>query len=247
MARAPKGRMISRWFITGTGTGVGKTMTTAALIAAWHADGVRALPVKPVQTGWNPDTHDLAFALTGALFPLCDEDRADLNLYRFALPASPHLAAAREGSTISLDRIATALDRLSRRWDVLVIEGAGGVLVPLDDTTTMMDLARAVHAAPVLVAASTLGTLNHTALSLRELERSGIPAAAVVVSDGSLPADDTDALIRADNLDRIRAMASPIRTAHLAHLPRPTPFALIQAGRTLLRALPISDIEASAT
>lgn len=163
-------------FVTGTDTGVGKTVVTATLVAALRRRGIDAVPVKPIQTGCEDGpgglaAPDLEFALTRNGL---DPERSEQDLMcpcRFRDPCSPHLAAGRENVRISIDRIVHASRRLAERHQAIVVEGAGGILVPITEEETMADLMAALGLPVVLVARPTLGTLNHTLLSLAELSR----------------------------------------------------------------------------
>jgi dethiobiotin synthetase len=167
-------------FITGTDTGVGKTIAAAALLGCLRRRGRRAAPMKPVQTGW-PASDDLAFVLAAADWqPEAAEQRL-MRPYQFKLAASPHLAAQREDSRVSVDYLQHALADLQRRYELVVVEGAGGVLTPLDEKLTMLDLMRAMGLPALVIARSGLGTINHTLLTLREIERAGLAAAAVLM------------------------------------------------------------------
>ena len=161
--------MMNSIFVTGTDTNVGKTVLSALLVAA--LDGVYW---KPVQTGACEGTDRRAVMQWAEI----DEDRTVAECYCFDPPVSPHLAAAQAGTQINLTRIPRPL---FRRGKPVIIEGAGGILVPLNDSELMVDLA-AKFAAPVIVAArSGLGTINHTTLTVRALRGAGLPILGVVM------------------------------------------------------------------
>lgn len=174
-------------FITGTDTGVGKTVVSALLLARYAAE-LELAYWKPVATGAVEERDSLTVA---ALVPASVEVRLELHLLRD--PVSPHLAARREGIVIDLDEIAAAWER----WQTVsperavVIEGAGGVMVPLNEKPSrgelLIDLMALLELPVLLVARSTLGTINHTLLTLDALRRRGIPVAGVVLNG---PADD---------------------------------------------------------
>jgi dethiobiotin synthase len=172
-------------FVTGTGTGVGKTVVAACLVQALGADYW-----KPVQTGW-PDDDDAALVarLTGRF--------AHPNTYRFKMPRSPHEAAAAEGAMIDLGRF-----RPPATANPLVVEGAGGVLVPLNDAHTMADLMLCLGLPVVLVAATALGTINHSLLSLEALRARGIPVLGVIL-DGPPDAPNRAAI---ETFGRVRIL-----------------------------------------
>ncbi len=190
-------------FVTGTDTGVGKTVVACALVRALRAAGVDAGAMKPVETGVGPEGPLDAQALreaAGGSDPL-----DDVCPQRFALPAAPTVAARAESRTVALGELDAAFDRLAARHAQMVVEGAGGLLVPLTDALDMADLAARWSLAVVVVARAALGTINHTLLTLEALERRGLPLAGVVISHagGRLSAPD------AANLEALRDALGP--------------------------------------
>jgi len=175
--QAPRGILV----VTGTGTGVGKTVVTAAIAALARSRGERVAVVKPAQTGVGPDVPDAESI--GRLSGVTDTHE----LARFPDPLSPE-AAARTAGLPPLDMHAAAehIARLAGSRNLVLVEGAGGLLVRYDgDGSTIADLASALDAPAVVVAAAGLGTLNHTALTLEALAARKIISAGVVV--GSWP------------------------------------------------------------
>jgi dethiobiotin synthase len=162
-----------RFFVTGTDTGVGKTLVCAVLMS-----GLEAVYWKPVQSGEPGDTEWVRQA-TGL-----PARRFAPETYRFRLPRSPHEAAARAGVGIELG--AFNPPPVAR----LIAEGAGGVLVPLNDRHLMVDLMAWLGLPVLLVARSDLGTLNHTLLSLEALRRRGLQVVGVVVNGPKDPANE---------------------------------------------------------
>jgi len=169
------------YFVTGTDTNVGKTVLSALLVAA-----LRAIYWKPVQTGTIEGTdRDSVRRWTEA-----EEDRLPPERYRFEPPVSPHLAAREAGVRIGLDNFAFPAAPIGPRW---VVEGAGGVLVPLNESDLTSDLIRRIGF-PVIVAARTsLGTINHTLLTLGALRTANLPICGV-------------ALIGEENIENRRAI-----------------------------------------
>jgi dethiobiotin synthetase len=167
-------------FVTGTGTGVGKTIVSAALLAAMRAAGERVRAHKPVLTGlaepagrWPPD-HELLALAAGAR----PEEVAPL---RFAPPVSPHLAAELAGAPIDpVELVARA--RAASDGDTLIVEGVGGLLVPLTPDFTVRDLARDLGLPTIVAASPGLGTINHTLLTLEAARSAGLEVAAVVLT-----------------------------------------------------------------
>jgi dethiobiotin synthetase len=173
---------MSGLFISGTDTGVGKTLVATALLRALVAGGARAVGMKPVATGIAPGA--TVNADVGALIAASNVEAsvADVNPYSFAPAIAPHLAAARYGVTIDLWKIAAAYDRLSVRADVVIVEGAGGVLVPLSATADMLDVAAQLRLRVALVVGIRLGCLNHALLSAQAVSARGIVLAGWIAN-----------------------------------------------------------------
>jgi dethiobiotin synthetase len=172
--------------VTGTDTGVGKTVATAALTAALTASGRSVAVYKPVQAGTEDGEGDVDVVrrLTG---------HAHVHEgIRLPYPMAPVAAAARAGLRLPpVDAHADTVRELAARHDDVLVEGAGGLLVALDeDGHTLADLALRTGAAAVAVCRAGLGTLNHTALTLEALAHRGIPVAGLVI--GAWPAEPTD-------------------------------------------------------
>jgi dethiobiotin synthetase len=166
-------------FVTGTDTGVGKTLISAALLRYARRLGLVPIPFKPAETGCAPDPAD-ARALWQAARPPIDE--ADVCLYALRLPVAPLAAAEAEGVRIDPQRIAHRANVLAAKGDLLLVEGAGGLLVPYADGVTAVDLAKQLDLALLVVARTALGTVNHTALTLREAARSDVPVAGLILN-----------------------------------------------------------------
>jgi dethiobiotin synthase len=161
--------MPSRFFITGTDTGVGKTVTSALLCAA-----LDALYWKPIQTGTREGT-DTNVVMRLAQLP---RSRNLPETYRFAPPVSPHLAARRVGVRIDLQKI--RLPRIDPGQN-LIVEGAGGVLVPINREQLMVDVMKQLGLPVLLVSRTALGTINHTLLSLAALRAAKLDVRGVIL------------------------------------------------------------------
>lgn len=193
--------------ISGTSTGVGKTIVTAAITALAMAQGQQVAVVKPVQTGVGPDEPgDLAeiTALTG-----CTDTH---EFYRFPDPLAPEAAARHAGLPYpDRDKIVTQVQELATNHDLVIVEGAGGLLVRFDDAgTTLADIASDLSAPVLVVADPALGTLNHTALTLEALSRRDVECAGVVL--GSWPQDPDVACLN-NLIDLPRIIGEPLRGA----------------------------------
>jgi len=204
--------------VTGTDTGVGKTVVTVALVSLFRAGGIDAVPMKPVQTGCIPTADgwvvvDLEFCLNMANLEPSVAERNLMAPYRFQPACSPHLAAAQASETISISRIADDFSRLKANHDLVIVEGAGGVLVPINSEETMLDVMVRLSLPVVLVARPWLGTINHTLLSLRELARAGVSVLGVIFND-SRPST-RDEIVHDNRLTIERFGHTPV----LGHLP----------------------------
>lgn len=169
------------FFITGTDTEIGKTYATVQLIRRAQAEGRRAAGIKPIAAGVEPDGQngDVA-ALLAANVGLLPE--ALLNTYAFPDPISPHLAAARCGVAIDFARIAAAVAEAARHCEFLFVEGVGGWLAPLSETTTVADLAHFLEAPVILVVGMRLGCLNHALLTAEAIAARGLPLAGWIAN-----------------------------------------------------------------
>ena len=169
-------------------------MVAAALLRGLVADGLRAAGMKPVAAGIEPGhaaNADVA-ALVAAGNVAAPLD--DVSPYAFNEPIAPHLAAARSGTAIDLDRIAAAYGRLAARADVVVVEGAGGALVPLSGRVDMLDIAACLRLPVLLVVGIRLGCLNHALLTALAISARGLRLAGWVANriDASMAESDAN-------------------------------------------------------
>ena len=176
--------MTSGWFITGTDTGVGKTLIACALMAALARAGHQVVGMKPVASGARRTPAGLRNTDAEALHAASNVggDYADVNPYCFEPAIAPHLAAEEAGREIELKRILESYARLKQRARFVVVEGAGGWRVPLGPRWAMSDLARALGLPVVLVVGMRLGCLNHALLSVEAIRRDGVPFAGWVAN-----------------------------------------------------------------
>jgi dethiobiotin synthetase len=165
-------------FVAGTDTGVGKTTIAVALCRLARRWGRVVIPFKPVETGCAPDPMDARRLWEAARPPAT---LAEVCPFPLALPAAPAAAAAARGLRLDVADLAQRGLELATRGDCLIIEGAGGLLAPYDPTTTNADLAGHLEHPILVVARTTLGTINHVALTLAELARRGLPLAGVLL------------------------------------------------------------------
>ena len=166
---------MDRLFVTGTDTGVGKTVASAALLHAFRARGLRAAGMKPVASGCTstPDgwRNDDALALQAASDPVPPYD--DLNPYALPAPLAPEIAARDAGVDVQLGVLVSAFDRLHPLADVVLVEGVGGWAAPLTGTLDQRHLAQELRLPVVLVVGMRLGCINHARLSARAIQDDG--------------------------------------------------------------------------
>jgi dethiobiotin synthetase len=185
-------------FITGTDTGAGKTVLTALLTRFLRARGVHAAALKPVCSGGRADARALHAAMHGAL--TLDE----INPWHFRAPVAPSLAARRENKTVKLLQVLAHLRALQKRFEVLLVEGAGGLLSPLGENFDSRDLISALCAAPIIVAPNKLGVVNHILLTLEALPNNLRAKARIVLISPPKP----DAASK-DNANLLEQFVSP--------------------------------------
>ena len=163
------------YFITGIGTGVGKTLISAILTEALDAEYW-----KPIQAGLEDatDSGSVSKWISDPAGRIHDE------VYKLTMPASPHIAAREEGRTISLEKIKSEFERISSLSDSpLIIEGAGGLLVPLNTTQTILDLITILNIPVIIVSRNYLGSINHSLLTANMLKQAGVNALGWVFND----------------------------------------------------------------
>jgi dethiobiotin synthetase len=187
-------------FVTGTDTGVGKTLAAATLCHEERKAGRTVLYCKPVQTGLQPgEPGDAAFVAAAAGVPVVE-------CLRFPDPLAPAVAAERVGAVIDVDGLLVDIAKAGDGFDRVVVEGAGGLLVPLWGDITMADLAHRLGAGLVVVTRPSLGTLNHTALTLEAARARGLPVDGLVIS--GWPAGPAGpGVTEQTNLERLSALA----------------------------------------
>jgi dethiobiotin synthetase len=193
-------------FVTGTGTGVGKTVLSAALLAAMSAAGVRVRAHKPVvtgldepaETGWPPD-HEL-------LASVADMTPEEVAPLRYGPAVSPHLAATLAGETIDPVGLIARARAAAIEDGALIVEGVGGLLVPLAGELTVRDLASALGLPVVIAASPGLGTINHTLLSIESARAAELDVRAVVLTPwpeapGEMERSNRETIVRTGEIE----------------------------------------------
>ena len=177
-------------FVTGTDTGVGKTVVAQAIIAALAQLDLDVAAMKPVETGVGPNGPEDAQALAKAIRH--SEPLDVICPLQFSLPAAPLVAAEDAQRPLEVGKIREVWKQIRERHDFVVVEGAGGLLVPLVEDLDMAGLASEMELPIVIVARAALGTINHTQLTLREADRRGLEVLGVVFSHQAGPLSEAD-------------------------------------------------------
>lgn len=192
---------MSIYFITGIDTGIGKSVATGMMARYLQGRGVRVITMKLVQTGNDGFSEDLDAHRAMMGVPPFPEDKAGLTAPQiFQFPASPHLAALLEERKLDLNAIRHAVSEVSKRYEIVLLEGAGGLAVPLTEDLLTVDFAAELGAPLILVTSGRLGSLNHTILSIEAAANRGITIAGTVYN--RYPA--ADPVIDADSPRMIR-------------------------------------------
>ncbi len=192
------------FFITGTDTGVGKTFVTAGLARVARDNGDEVGVMKPVETGCAREDGALVPADAVALrdAALCSAPLDTINPYRLRLPLSPNLAARLEGTEISLSLIKKRYEELADVHDIVLVEGAGGLLTPVTNEKTMADLALLLNLPVIIVADSRLGAINHASLTVESARMRGLEAAGIILNNTTPPGDEPDRAYNRREIER---------------------------------------------
>ncbi|HEY1593619.1 MAG TPA: dethiobiotin synthase [Solirubrobacteraceae bacterium] len=224
----PPARRVRGLFVTGTDTGVGKTVVSAAIVAGLVSLGFAVRPLKPLITGldeppdpiWPPDHEQLA--------RVAGLDPDDVALLRYGPAVSPHLAAELTGEAVRPGELERAIRGAVHDGEVAVVEGAGGLLVPIAPVYDMRELAAALAMPLVVVARPGLGTINHTLLTLEAARSRGLSVAGVVLNPWPAEPDE----IERSNRATIEQLGE-VTVSVLPRLEAPDPAALAAAGGRL--------------
>ena len=190
------------YFVSGIDTNIGKSYATGYLARKWNEAGIRTITQKLVQTGNEDVSEDIALhrRLMGTGWLREDDERLTMPEI-FSYPCSPHLAAEIDRRPIDFDKIERATETLSERYDAVLLEGAGGLMVPLTRDLLTIDYIARHHYPLVFVTSGRLGSINHLLLSLEAADRRGIRLHTLVYN---LFPEEDDALIRQDTEEYIR-------------------------------------------
>jgi dethiobiotin synthetase len=196
-----------RYYITGTDTEAGKTVVTGLLSRYLAEKGVRVVTQKWIQTGADEGGDDLLrhIELMGKKKEDFEEYSGDMIPYTFRRPVSPHLAARTEKRSIETENIIESYKRLSCSFDAVLVESSGGLLVPYDERSLMIDIARKLSIPAVIVSANRLGAINHTLMTIECLRNRDMNIAGVIFNNVSPKKNDR--LLKEDNIDIIEKLS----------------------------------------
>lgn len=194
------------YFVSGIDTNIGKSYTVGYLARTWNEKGIKTITQKFIQTGNVGLSEDIELHRKIMGIDLLPEDLSGLTMPEiFTYPCSPHLAAEIDKRNIDFSKIEAAVNRLSGMYDAVLLEGAGGLMVPLTRKYLTIDYVAEKGLPLILVASGRLGSINHTLLSLEAIRNRHIPLYAVAYN---LFPESDDALIRTDTEDYLRTLLS---------------------------------------
>ena len=205
---------MQRFFITATGTNIGKTLVMQTLCHQWQQQGKNVQAVKPVMSGYHPDEPNDLLAISAVTGQLEDA----LACYRFAAPLSPDMAARQEQVEISMERL-VEFCQPANDIDIQLIEGVGGVMVPLTENQTVCDWIEKLNIPVILVTGSYLGTLSHTLTAIEVIRQRNLDLAGVIVNssagEDNPPLDET--IITLKNFINVPMISLPYKNGELAY------------------------------
>lgn len=191
------------YFISGIDTGIGKTYTTGYLAKLWNEQGKKTITQKLIQTGNTDISEDIERHRDIMQMGWFPEDETKLTMPEiFTYPASPHLATKIDGREIDFQKIADATQQLANKYEVVLLEGAGGLMVPLTTELLTIDYVARKEFPVILVSSGRLGSINHTLLSLEALKSRGLELYALAYN---LNDESQDELISKDTSEYLKA------------------------------------------
>jgi len=209
---------VAAYFVTSTGTDIGKTFVTASLIRYLRESSQPVAALKPVVSGYDSsvvETSDPAILLSALGRPVSAEEIERIAPWRFRAPLAPDIAAAREGRTVDFEKLVSySRNEIDSTTGLLFIEGVGGIMVPLDANHTVLDWMEAINIPLLLVVGGYLGTISHTLTALDVLAKHKLRIAAIVVSENERDTVELD-----DTVSSIARFAGDIDVIGLPRLP----------------------------
>jgi dethiobiotin synthetase len=210
-------------FVTGTDTGVGKTTVSTLLLSGLREQGVRPWVLKPVETGCLPQAGGQLFAADAEALRSAAETSqpADSHcLYAFRAPVAPCVAAAAERRSIDIEYIRNRIAELAQGAEILLVEGAGGILVPILEEYSFADLAADCEMSCLLVVGSRLGALNHATLTFELLRQRGLRTIGYVLNELHEGRVDGGVSSQSSNRELLRRLAAAYPVRELSYIPR---------------------------
>lgn len=200
--------MAKGFFVTGTGTDVGKTVVTSILLKYMLNHGIDIIPVKPIQTGCISEGTVLSVPDLNTLtdisgYTIKTSNFINHNIYKYRHACSPHLAADLENNEISIDHLKNRIDELGKEHQYLIVEGAGGVMVPINHRNLMIDFISLTNLPVIIVIPAELGAINHSLLTISKLKEVSITIAGVIFTRTHKETED-DRYICKDNIEIIK-------------------------------------------
>ena len=190
------------YFVSGIDTDIGKTVATGVLAKQLLQQGKSVITQKPVQTGCQNIADDIAVHRNIMGIPMQEADKQGLTMPEiFSYPASPHLASRLDGRALDLDRIRTATQELAEQYEIVLVEGAGGLMVPLTENLLTIDYIQQQDYPVILVTSGRLGSINHTLLSFAALKQYGIRLHSLVFNHIH---DSSDGCVAQDSLNYLQ-------------------------------------------
>ena len=190
------------YFVSGIDTDIGKTVATGVLAKQLLQQGKSVITQKPVQTGCQNIADDIAVHRKIMGIPMQEADKQRLTMPEiFSYPASPHLAARLDGRALDLDIIRTATQQLAAQYEIVLVEGAGGLMVPLTENLLTIDYIQQQAYPVILVTSGRLGSINHTLLSFSALKQYGIQLHSLIFNHIH---DSKDETVAGDTLEYLK-------------------------------------------
>ena len=190
------------YFVSGIDTDIGKTVATGVLAKQLLQQGKSVITQKPVQTGCQNIADDIAVHRKIMGIPMQEADKQGLTMPEiFSYPASPHLAARLDGRTLDLNKIRTATQELVAQYEIVLVEGAGGLMVPLTENLLTIDYIRQQGYPVILVTSGRLGSINHTLLSFAAFKQYGIQLHSLIFNHIH---DSKDETVAGDTLEYLK-------------------------------------------
>ena len=197
--------MAKGYFITGTDTGVGKTLVAGGLAALYKNKGLNVGVMKPVATGCKLVNNRLVSddAIFLKLSAEVEDEYELINPVSLEQPLAPTVAARLSNTKIDTDKINTAYDTLCERHEYMIVEGIGGLLVPIDEYYFVVDMAEEMELPLIVVCRPTLGTINHTLLTVSYARQHGLEVKGIIVNEST---ENCDAVVKNTNTEEIKRL-----------------------------------------